>query len=303
MSKVEQYNTNPPIDTANLDNDDFLNHRDGTARDVQDMHRMGKQQLFQRNFRFYSIFSFIMILLSTWEAILATAGLGLGNGGTAGWIYVYIGTFVGFFFAIASMAEMASMAPTAGGQYHWISEFAPRSAQKFLSYLIGWLCVLGWQTGCAAGSFLAATYIQGIIVLNYPDYEYKRWQGTLMTIAVIFLVAIFNTFLVKTLPLLETFALVLHLGGFLGFMIPVWAMGSSQRQTSTQVWTGFIDGGGWGSIGLSCLVGVISPITALLGTDSAAHLSEELTNASKSLPRAMILTAVINGSLGFVILM
>lgn len=28
-------------------------------------------------------------------------------------------------------------APTAGGQYHWVSEFAPTSLQKPLSYLIG----------------------------------------------------------------------------------------------------------------------------------------------------------------------
>ena len=28
-------------------------------------------------------------------------------------------------------------APTSGGQYHWVSEFAPRSAQKFLSFVTG----------------------------------------------------------------------------------------------------------------------------------------------------------------------
>jgi hypothetical protein len=28
-------------------------------------------------------------------------------------------------------------APTSGGQYHWVSEFAPASSQKFLSYITG----------------------------------------------------------------------------------------------------------------------------------------------------------------------
>ena len=28
-------------------------------------------------------------------------------------------------------------APTSGGQYHWVSELAPRSCQKYLSYLNG----------------------------------------------------------------------------------------------------------------------------------------------------------------------
>jgi len=35
------------------------------------------------------------------------------------------------------MVEMASMAPTAGGQYHWVSEFSPKSAQRLLSYIPG----------------------------------------------------------------------------------------------------------------------------------------------------------------------
>lgn len=80
----------------------------------------------QRNFGFTSIFGFAMILLSTWESVLglvlrqvlyrsslltkySTALFGLSNGGTAGLIYVYLGTAIGFAAVIASMAEMASM--------------------------------------------------------------------------------------------------------------------------------------------------------------------------------------------------
>jgi amino acid transporter len=49
----------------------------------------------------------------------------------------YIWTFIGFGFIIASLSEMASMAPTSGGQYHWVSEFASPRHQKFLSYITG----------------------------------------------------------------------------------------------------------------------------------------------------------------------
>jgi len=31
------------------------------------------------------------------------------------------------------------MAPIAGAQYHWVSEFAPDSMQKFLSHLTGYV--------------------------------------------------------------------------------------------------------------------------------------------------------------------
>ena len=34
-------------------------------------------------------------------------------------------------------AKLACRAPTSGGQYHWVSEFAPRRVQRFLSYMTG----------------------------------------------------------------------------------------------------------------------------------------------------------------------
>lgn len=54
---------------------------------------------------------------------------------------------VGMFFRMLPMAEMASMwhitsqdrrsMTNSGGQYHWVSEFAPREYRKLLSYLVG----------------------------------------------------------------------------------------------------------------------------------------------------------------------
>jgi choline transport protein len=130
-----------------------------------------------------------MILMQTWQALLGVVAFGLGNGGSAGLIYMYIAVVVLFGLANVSMAEMASMAPTAGGQYHWISEFSPRKYQKVLSFFVGWLCVLGWQAGVAIGCFLAGTQIQGLIVLNNDSYVYERRHGTCLTIAVVLFVA------------------------------------------------------------------------------------------------------------------
>jgi amino acid transporter len=62
---------------------------------------------------------------------------GLIDGGLAGVFWAYIWTFVGFGFVEMSLAEMASMAPISGGQYHWVSEFGPPKYQQFLSYFTG----------------------------------------------------------------------------------------------------------------------------------------------------------------------
>jgi amino acid transporter len=188
-----------------------------------------------------------------------------------------------------------------------VSEFAPPSSQRFLSYLVGWLCTLGWQVSNASIAFLTAQQIQGLLILNLPSYTPQRWHLTLLVIAVETICQAFNTFFYRQMPLVETLALVLHIAGFFAILIPPWVLGrpryaSSPGQSASDIFFTFADGGGWGNAGLACLVGILSPIFSLLGPDSATHMAEELRDASKSLPRAMIATALINGAMGFVMI-
>ncbi|KAK3389586.1 putative GABA permease [Podospora didyma] len=290
------------LEIAEADIDDAVGKTEGLSRlDKKDMFRMGKKQQLRRNFHFFSIFGFIMVLMQTWEAQVNVIIFGLVNGGTGGLIWMYLGTFFGFTCVVVSMAEMASMAPTTGGQYHWVSEFAPASSQRFLSYLVGWLSVLGWQVGNVAIGFLVAQQIQGVVLLNHESYVPERWHLTLIVIAVETFCQVLNTTFYRQLPLLETLALLLHVAGFLIILIPLWVLGPRAEDPSAVFFT-FTDGGGWGNTGLSCLIGILTPIFSLLGPDSATHMSEELRNASKSLPRAMIATMIANGVMGFVML-
>ncbi|KAK5136332.1 hypothetical protein LTR08_003705 [Meristemomyces frigidus] len=270
----------------------------GTVIDQQDMHRVGKQQELRRNFRLISVLGFTAVLMCTWEAILFTASYILPNGGLAGMVWMYTVSLFGFSFSILSMAEMASMAPTSGGQYHWVSEFAPRSAQRFLSYITGWLCVLGWQVNIGSGSYLVALQIQGIIILNDASYVSQPWHATLMIIAVASIAILFNTFFAKKLPLIEGIILIIHIFGFFGILIPLWAL--SPRQSAHAVFTEFTNANGWPSQGVACLVGIIGPMYSLLGPDSAVHMSEEIRDASRILPLGMMWTLVLNGATGFI---
>ncbi|KIY02245.1 uncharacterized protein Z520_02383 [Fonsecaea multimorphosa CBS 102226] len=303
MDKSITYSIDPTEDV----NDDgvVLDEKTGTVADRNAMARLGKEQLFkaneQRNFGFVSIFGFALIIMSTWETILSTLAFGLGNGGPGGLIWTFVAAYIGFTLVSVSMAEMASMAPTSGGQYHWVSEFAPPNAQKLLSYFIGWFGILGYQIGTTIGAFVAGTMIQGVIILNNPDtYNPQRWHGTLIAMAITICVALFNIFLANHLPLVEGIILVLHVAGFVAILVPLWIM--APRTPSSEVWTSFTDGNGWGSIGVACLVGMITNAGALVGGDAAAHMAEELKSASKILPRAMIWTIAVNGLLGFVML-
>jgi len=67
----------------------------------------------QRNFKFLSIFGYSLLLGNGW--VLSTIGMlaPLSNGGTAGAIWMYLIVIFGMTFSTLSIAEMASMAPTA----------------------------------------------------------------------------------------------------------------------------------------------------------------------------------------------
>ena len=88
------------------------------TNDQQDMRRLGKSQVYVRNFRFLATLGFAMVFSSTWEYVLVATSSGLVNGGFGGLVWEYVWTFGGYTTIVVSLAEMSSMAPTAGGQYH-----------------------------------------------------------------------------------------------------------------------------------------------------------------------------------------
>ncbi|KAK7546379.1 amino acid permease 2 [Phyllosticta citricarpa] len=280
--------------------DAYHQYQGYTRHDRADMSRMGKIQELKRNYRPLSALAFTVILQGTWEVLLTATTQGLENGGRAGLIWSYLWTFAGFSTVMASLAEMASMAPTSGGQYHWVSEFAPMRYQSFLSYFSGWMATLSWQAGAASGPFLVGTLIQSCAVVAYPDYSPTNWQGTLMVIAVTCIVWLLNVYGSSAMPFLQNLMLLIHILGFVALMIVMWAL--SPRLTAKDTFTLFTNGGGWSSMGLSLMVGQVSAIYACICSDAAAHMSEEIKDAATTVPRAMVGSYILNGAIGLVFL-
>jgi choline transport protein len=191
-----------------------------------------------------------------------------------------------------------SRAPTAGGQYHWVSEFAPPSCQKFLSYIVGWLGVLGWQTAAATVSYLAGKQIQGLIALNNPAYIMKAWHRTMLIWSVLAICLIFNTFFSRKLPLIEGVIVIFHIAGFFAVIIPLWVMGD--RSASSGVFTSFQDNMMWGNLPLAVIIGLTGASSTFVGVEAGAHMAEEVRNAAHVIPRAMMWTWLGNGLLGWI---
>lgn len=86
------------------------------SADQRDMQRMGKEQEFKRNFNWFSSIAFTSCTMGTWEFVFVNNFQSLVDGGRAGTFWGYCWVILGQFFVVLSLAEMSSMAPTAGGQ-------------------------------------------------------------------------------------------------------------------------------------------------------------------------------------------
>ncbi|KAK3046098.1 hypothetical protein LTR09_012391 [Extremus antarcticus] len=107
-----------------------------------------------------------------------------------------------------------------------------------------------------------------------------------------------SVYCAKLLPYLQNLLFVVHIIAFFGLTVPIWV--NAKTATHQQVWFDFVNSGGWSSAPLAVLVGQLTPISQQVGIDTVAHMSEEVRDASKSVPRAMLTVYGMNFVLMFV---
>jgi choline transport protein len=87
--------------------------------------------------------------------------------------------------------------------------------------------------------------------------------------------------------------------GWMPVVIVLWVL--APHASAKDVFVNFTSIG-WENMGLSVMVGQITSVYFLILSDSAAHLAEEVKNASKSVPRAMMWSFYLNALVGFIVL-
>ncbi|KAK7985219.1 hypothetical protein PG996_005540 [Apiospora saccharicola] len=272
------------------------------SHDDSALRKIGKKPVLRRSFNLMTVLGFSCTVLITWEATLFVFVSGLQNGGPSGIIYGYILVWLGQLSLVATLAEMASMAPTSGGQYHWVCMLAPPKYQKSFGYITGWLALIGWQAALASAGLLAGTQIQSIVSLTHPEYRESAttWQSTLILWAVLALITIINVAFTTLFAKFESLSFILHILGFFGVIFPLAFL--SEHANAKDVFDSFTNLGGWETQGLSFCIGIMGNVFAFVGGDAAIHLSEEVHHASTVVPWSLVATILINGTLGFAML-
>src|SRR5688500_10467595 len=126
-------------------------------QDVEDLRKLGYAQQLFREMGGFSNFAISFSIISVLTGAVLLYGYGLKFGGpvinTVGWPIVSLFTLC----VAASMAELASAYPTAGGLYFW----AFRLGGKGWAWITAWLNMIGQVAVTAAINAAAAIYLIG----------------------------------------------------------------------------------------------------------------------------------------------
>jgi choline transport protein len=140
--------------------------------------------------------------------------------------------------------------------------------------------------------------MQALIWDNSPDRRYANtpWHGTLICVANTAIVTCVSIWGARLIPFMQNGLFAFHVILFACVIIPLWWL--APHASTGEVFATFYNGGGWSSTTLCVFVGQISSIWACIGSDAAAHMAEEVRDASFSVARAIFWSYIINTCMG-----
>ncbi|EWY81964.1 hypothetical protein FOYG_16169 [Fusarium oxysporum NRRL 32931] len=236
-------------------------------------------------------------ICNSWVGLAATMVIGMEQGGSVTIVYgVLLITFcVGC--STATMAELASVYPTAGGPYHWTSILAPEKYNRVMSYTCAALNIFGWLSISSGIVIQPGQFIQAIRRFFNPDFDPPAWQFFLIFQATNIFFLAHNILLQRRTSWIHDIGFALSITSFI--VIVVVCLSRTPSFSSSQfVWANFVNNTGWDSSVVVFLSGIANPNFMFAGIDGAVHLAEECSNAAKAVPKALLSTMVIGFTLG-----
>ncbi|KKA23461.1 Amino acid permease [Rasamsonia emersonii CBS 393.64] len=103
-----------------------------------------------------------------------------------------------------SLAELASRYPTSAGPYYWSFQLAPQKAKTIVSFINGWIWLIGNWTITLSVNFGFASMMSGTISMYHPDWSANAWQLLLIFYGICLASLLICTFANRFLPMVDT---------------------------------------------------------------------------------------------------
>ena len=300
-------------------------------QDVKDLHRLGYAQELFRTMGGFSNFAISFSIISILTGAVILYDYGLAWSGTAasliGWPVVTI--FV--LLIAASMAEIASAYPTAGGLYYWASRMKGKNWGWWTAWfnLIGQFAIVA-GINFSAAFFLNITIVTPILAKLGIVYENSTvllagagadiLTGTVVTMGVLMLIQLaMNVRGITLVALLNQVSVWWHIVIVVAVVVLLFLVGKPDQSGLSLFQIQPVDqGGSWnnnlGFVNLQYGPAISYPIIAVFffsllqanwtytGYDASAHVAEETVAARLSSAWGIFLSVAVSAVFGYLFL-
>ncbi|MEX2138894.1 MAG: amino acid permease [Pirellulales bacterium] len=279
--------------------------------DVQTLHALGYAQELLRRMSGFSNYAISLSIICILAGGITSFHLGFCSVGGAsiglGWPLVALMSLA---FA-ATMAQLASAFPTAGGLYHWASILGGRG----WGWATAWLNLAGLVTVLAAINvgtyqFLAAALMPRLgIDVNALGLSGQAWLQFAAVTVITLSQALVNHRGIKATTRLTDFSGYLILVVALMLTIALLCYAPSIEPSRLVTFTNYSGSAGsdvWpagNSLAWLFALSFLLPAYTITGFDASAHTSEETVGAAREVPRAIVRAVLVSGIFGWIMLM
>ena len=271
--------------------------------DTKRLHELGYAQELDREMGTFSNFAISFSIISILAGGVTGFSLGMNAGGPRtimiSWVVVgLMALAVG-----ASMGEICSTYPTAGGLYYWSAKLSQGKSQ-IASFYTGWFNLIG-QIGVIASVDFALAKMTTFFIATFTDSvsPFNKWHVYLTFAIILVLHGTLNTFGVSLVKLLGDISVWWHIAG-VAVIFGVLFFAPDNRE-GLGILTEGANRTGWVGSGTSTIyvavLGILLAQYTLTGFDASAHVSEETTNAGISAPKGIVRSIYVSAIAAFIL--
>jgi amino acid transporter len=287
--------------------------RDILAADAATLHKMGYAQELSRRMHGFSNFAVSFSIICILAGGITSLQTGFCTGGA---FTTMVGWVVGSIFALivgATMAQIASAYPTAGGLYHWSSILGGRA----WGWVTAWFNLLGLIFVIASVNVGVYFLFTGLILTDLFGVDTSAWANywpsfaggwpQVLTVALVTLAqGLLSHYFVRFTTKLIDFSGYLILVIAVLLTITLLYAAPDMHLSRLLTFTNFSGDPGGGvfphseSHGYLFLLALLYPLYTITGFDGSAHTSEETVDARRNVPRGILNAIFWSGVFGFI---
>lgn len=261
--------------------------------------KFGYKPVFKREFGYLSTFSFAVSISGLFATITTTFSTPLYGGGAASVVWCWAISGAGCMCIALSVAELVSAYPTCGGLYYTISRLAPEPWVPSISWIDGWINLLGQIAGVASSEYGSAQILLAAVSMG-SDFTYQ--PTTNHTVGVMAALTVFcglmNSMSTYWMEKMTKTYVIFHVAVLISCSIALLVC-TKDKHDASYVFTYIEADSGWTPTGFSFLLGFLSVSWTMTDYDATAHITEEISEPEIKAPWAISMAMLFTYVAGF----